>query len=470
MLCERSFENSTKKNGDDDYLLPILLSTSVIAAAVIFSFLYETTPLNSVLGLIFLPVFGFVMYLTAIIFCITWKVLDKRYYFMSKADYHSVIDLVLTFLWILSLGNSVYSIFTTIVRVQCAIEDVPARKTHIAIGAYRIIQTSFMFVQNTVLSDFSKLRLKQTKLIQCTVVITLLTNAIPWIANIANIQRITSVNSTHCYWNTHISTKIIIPLQTVMLSTEQEYCFLSAYLISSLFLSKHWRTCSFSSCDIDHKKFSIWRSMKPSRGLIISSIISFLLHLPCFVIFVMREPKPNMWTWAITITNTISLLIIFYGIYILRRITQNVRNSEVQPDYFFDNDLIYILCTAGAIVYATIGMSLRRSDRGTFDMETIKYTIYIMENYYHTIFILNMKKVREKYNNKLQFVLVFLLFSNISTWLAFQFWLYSISYSDSDEILGPLHPAIKHTLYILICIYRFQSCIYLYQFYKNDNT
>lgn len=170
------------------------------------------------------------------------------------------------------------------------------------------------------------------------------------------------------------------------------------------------------------------------------------------------------------LTNTISLLIIFYGFYILRRITQYVRNSEVQPEYFFDNDLIYILCTAGDIVYATIGMSLRRSDRGTIDVKTIKNTIYIMEFYYQTIFILNMKKVREKCNNKLQFVLVFLIFSNISTWLAFQFWLYSISYSDSDEILGPLHPAIKHTLYILICIYRFQSCIYLYQFYKNDNT
>lgn len=84
MLCERSFENSTKKNGDDDYLLPILLYTSVIAAAVIFSFLYETTPLNSVLGLIFLPVFGFVMYLTAIIFLHNLEGVGQKILFYVK--------------------------------------------------------------------------------------------------------------------------------------------------------------------------------------------------------------------------------------------------------------------------------------------------------------------------------------------------------------------------------------------------
>lgn len=268
MLCKRSFEKSAKTYDNDDYLLPKLISTSVIAAAVMFSFLYEKTPLNKVLGFILYPVLGFVIYLTSMILCIIFKVLVKRKpscYLLSKAKYHSVIDLVLTFLWILSLGTSVYCIFTTIVRVECAIADVSARKTHIAVCAYRIIQTAFMFVQNTVLSDLSKLRLKRTILIQCVIVVTLLTNAMAWIANTANIQNLTSVNPTHCYWNMQISTKIIIPLHTVILSIEQEYCFLSAYLISNLFFSKQWRTCSFFSCDIDHKNFTLCQSLKPNR-------------------------------------------------------------------------------------------------------------------------------------------------------------------------------------------------------------
>lgn len=117
MFCERSFENFIKKYGDDDYFLLIFLFISVIVVVVIFSFLYEIILLNSVFGFIFLFVFGFVMYLIVIIFCIIWKVLDKRNYLMLKVDYYFVIDLVLIFLWILSFGNLVYFIFIMIVCV-----------------------------------------------------------------------------------------------------------------------------------------------------------------------------------------------------------------------------------------------------------------------------------------------------------------------------------------------------------------
>lgn len=70
-----------------------------------------------------------------------------------------------------------------------------------------------------------------------------------------------------------------------------------------------------------------------------------------------------------------------------------------------------------------------------------------MVNYYHTIFILYMKKYIGKWKNKLQFVLfilLLLLFSNLTTWFVFQFWIYTISYSNGDEILWPLHQAPKH--------------------------
>lgn len=118
MFCERSFENLIKKNGDDDYFLLIFLFISVIVVVVIFSFLYEIILLNSVVGFIFLFVFGFVMYLIFIIFCIIWKVLDKiNCFLMLKVNYYFVVDLVLIFLWILSLGNLVYFIFIMIVCV-----------------------------------------------------------------------------------------------------------------------------------------------------------------------------------------------------------------------------------------------------------------------------------------------------------------------------------------------------------------
>lgn len=37
-----------------------------------------------------------------------------------------------------------------------------------------------------------------------------------------------------------------------------------------------------------------------------------------------------------------------------------------------------------------------------------------------------------------------LLFSNLTTWFVFQFWIYTIPYSNGDEILWPLHQAPKH--------------------------
>lgn len=76
-----------------------------------------------------------------------------------------------------------------------------------------------------------------------------------------------------------------------------------------------------------------------------------------------------------------------------------------------------------------------------------------MVNYYHTIFILYMKKYIEKCKNQLQFVLfilLLLLFSNLMTWFVFQFWKYTISYSNSDEILWPLHQAPKHNKFRML--------------------
>lgn len=89
--------------------------------------------------------------------------------------------------------------FSTILSVQCAEEDTPAKKkSNIAIGTFRIRQvlclSKYCFVW-----FFSKLYLKWTKVIQCFVIVTLITIAIAWICNIANIQNKTSVNLSYCH-------------------------------------------------------------------------------------------------------------------------------------------------------------------------------------------------------------------------------------------------------------------------------
>lgn len=74
--------------------------------------------------------------------------------------------------------------------------------------------------------------------------------------------------------------------------------------------------------------------------------------------------------------NIFLLLITFYGFHILREINQNPLNKEVLFDNFFDNDVVYILCTSGAIVYAAIGIFVTPFDSGTSDIKTINYTLF----------------------------------------------------------------------------------------------
>lgn len=96
---DTSLENPTTEY-NNDYVLSILTSAAAIAAVVVFISLYETTPLNSFIGLFLVPILGFMMYFAAVIFCIILKVLIKskpNCYILSNAEYNSVINLVLTF-------------------------------------------------------------------------------------------------------------------------------------------------------------------------------------------------------------------------------------------------------------------------------------------------------------------------------------------------------------------------------------
>lgn len=294
MLQERcpNFGNPPSRYDHDDNGLSVLVSTSVIAATVVVIFLYETTRLYDVTGYILLPVLGFMLYVTSVIFWIVLKVLVRSRpssYIRSTSKYHSVINLVLTFLWISSLSSFVFSMFSTVVHVQCAIQDLPDRLTQIADGSYRVMKATFMLIQTIVLSELSKLRLKRTKLIQGCFLFILLTNTSAWIYNVSHAEKLTSVNSTLCYWNTSLSTKFIIPLHTIMLSVEQEYNFLSVCVISSFFLSNH-RMIYLSSCDSDPRNhLTSCRLKMPSRRLVIYSVVTLLLHLPSIVILVLRK-------------------------------------------------------------------------------------------------------------------------------------------------------------------------------------
>lgn len=46
--------------------------------------------------------------------------------------------------------------------------------------------------------------------------------------------------------------------------------------------------------------------------------------------------------------------------------------KEVQSDYFFENDAVYISCASGFIMYAAIGVS-KHISRGSFDPVVMKY-------------------------------------------------------------------------------------------------
>lgn len=449
----------------------IPISTSLMAATAVVIYVYESTRLYDVIGYLLLPVFVFIMYLTSVIFWIFLRVLVKtqpRSYVKTFAKEKSVINLVLIFLWILGLGAVFYSILNTIIYVQCSFEDLPTRKTHIANSAYRAIQTVFILVQTIVLSGISKLHLRRTTLFQCFFVVILLTNTSAWIYNISIIQKPISLNSTYtslCYWNTQTATKLISPLHPVMFAIEQEYNFLSVCVILSLFFGDQWVTVGIDYTERRHRQ-----SWKPSRRFVISSFVSFLFQLPSIVIFVLKKLYNSQtlsinWEQITMFRNGTLLLIILYGFYILRRMDQCSFIKVVQSNYFFDNDAVYIICASGTIMYAAIGVA-EHNQRGSFDQKALKYTLILMETFYQTIFILYLKRFERKCSKKLYFVIIFLLFSNLITWIFFQFWIYYISYSNVNEVLGPLYPAARQTLYTFICLYRFQSFIYLYKFYR----
>lgn len=474
--CDRSMLGTCEGSTRRSHNFPsILISTSLMAATAVVIYMYETTKLYDIAGYLLLPVLVFIMYLTSVIFWISLWVLIKtlpRSYVTTFAKEKSVINLVLVFLWILSLGAIFYSILNTIVYVQCSIEDFQNRKTHIANSAYRAIQAVFIMVQTIVLSSISKLNLRRTKLIQCFFVVILLTNTSAWIYNISSIQKPISLNSTHvfkCYWNTQTATKLISPIHPLMFAIMQEYNFLSVCVILSLFFGSHWETVSMDYTERQHRS-----SWKPSGRFVTYSFVSFIFQIPSVVIFVLRKSYNNQtlsyaWEQTTMFRNSTLLLIILYGFYILRRMDRSSFRKYVEFDSFLDNDAVYIICASGTIMYAVIGVA-EHNHRGSLDGKAMKYTLFMIETFYQTIFLLYLKRFERKCYTKLYFVIIFLLFSNMITWIFFQFWIYSISYSNINEVLGPLYPAARQTLYTLICFYRFQSFIYLFKFYKQEKN
>lgn len=410
----------------------ILISTSIMVATAVVIYVYESTRLYDVIGYLLLPVFMFIMYLTSVIFWISLKVLVKtrrNSYVTTCAKEKYVINLVLIFLWILGVGAIFYSILNTIVYVQYPFEDVSTRKTHIANSAYRAIQVVFIMVQTIVLSDIYKLHLRRTKLIQCFFVVILLTNTNAWIYNISIIQKPISLNSsytTSCYWNTQTETKLLGLLHPVMFDIEQEYNFLSVCVILSLFFGNPWKTVGIDYTERRHRQ-----SWKPSRRFVISSFVSFLVQLPSIIIFLLSElysiqTLSNALDLAVMLNSGTLLLIFLYGFHTLRQMNPDPYKKEVQSDCFFDNDAVYICCASAFIMYAAIGVS-KHIYRGSFDPVVMKYTLILIETFYQTIFTLYLKLFKGKCYKKLYFVLIFLLSSNMITWIYDQFWMYYIS-------------------------------------------
>lgn len=474
--CDTSILGSCEVSTRRSHNFPsILISTSLMAATAVVIYMYETTKLYDIAGYILLPVLVLMMYLASVIFWISLCVLVKtqpRSYRTTSPKEKSVINLVLIFLWILGLGAIFYSILNTIVYVQCSFEDLSTRKTHITNSAYRAIQAVFTIVQTIVLSSISKLNLRRTKLIQCFFVVILLTNTSAWIYNISIIQKPISLNSTHvfrCYWNTQTATKLISPIHPIMFAIEQEYNFLSVCVIVSLFFGKNWDTVNFNFTERQHRP-----SWKPSGRFVTYSIVSFIFQIPSVVIFVLRktynnQTLSNAWEQTTMFRNSTLLLIIWYGFHILRRMDRGSYRKNVEFDSFLDNDVVYIICASGTIMYAALGVA-EHNHRGSFDEKAMKYSLFMIETFYQTIFLLYLKRFERKCYTKLYFVIIFLLFSNMITWIFFQFWIYDISYSNTNEVLGPLYPAARQTLYIFICFYRFQSFIYLFKFYKQEEN
>lgn len=447
---------------DGDSVSSIVVSTSVMAAVCVLLNSYENTWLYDVIDHSLLPVLRSAMGVFSIVFWIILWVLVKvkpGSYVTSHSRDHAAINFVLTLLWILSLGASVYFILSTIIDVQCAIEDLPSRKFYIASSVYRIIQPIFMLIQTIVMTEISKLGLRQSRLIRGFFLVILLTNLSSWLYNISSLQ---NKMSSKCFWSEEIATLVIDIMNPITLPMEQVYNFLSVCVTLSFFLSGHWAIPSAG-----HQTNSAQGPNWTSRNLVIYFALSILLSMPSFVIFVLRKTfnqytYSNVWQLTTMFSNSVLILAMFYGFHCMRKMERKSFNPE-NPYNFFINDSIFIVCACGNFTFSALGICFE-CYRGASLISAVKYDLFMTETYYQTIFILCLKDIKGECYEMLQFVVIFLLFSNLMNWLFFQFWIFSISHSNTNEVLGSLYPVAKHLLYTVICFYRLQSFIYLYMF------
>lgn len=100
-----------------------------------------------------------------------------------------------------------------------------------------------------------------------------------------------------------------------------------------------------------------------------------------FRYFCIKESVPNTSDRATMITNTISL------IYIIRWILSTASDGSIfSPIWLlFHNDVLYILYASCATGWATIEKYLGHSDKEIFDINTMKYTKFIIILWWTTI-------------------------------------------------------------------------------------
>ncbi|XP_062580666.1 uncharacterized protein LOC134242583 [Saccostrea cucullata] len=473
-------------------MLSVIATTSFIAAVVVFVDLYENTWLYESVGHILIPVFRSATKLIASIFWIISWILVRTHLrsnisIASTSSSRFVISLVLVLLWIFGLGATFSSILSAIANIQCALQNsgTSVRQTYIVNGVCRIGQPLFVLIQTIVLSRISRFHLTFNRTVHWFLIFILLTNTGAWVYNISLLNRKISFSQnsstfTFCYWKTDIATKAIIPLHPILVPLEQEYNFLSICVILTITLHSHWtyklrstkniHAILVSSSSIVHEGRKQYKGI--TKREILYMIVSIFCFLPAIVVTILRrisnsEMLTNDWQLTVIFPNVIIIACIFRGFHIVQRLKKTLLSCDILLDNFLDNDAIYIVCASGNFIYYALAVAFAYYGIEIWTV-VLKYVLGLVEVYYQTIFILYLKRFKSQCYLRLPFVIIMLLISNMVMWVYFQFWIFYVSYSNTDEVWGTLHPAARQVLYTFICFYRFQSFISLYRIYKSD--
>ena len=501
---------NTEKEMDqkDGYISSMLIVTSF--TGILFEFfreyIYPTSWYSHkqyASALLLLFVLLLVSLVLWVVLCALAKYQTSRCLSTPRND--PVSTVVQIFYGVFGVGTMIVHLLNFIIDVRCYRENqltLPEFKLqknyfYMISSVGRALQILFICVQFISIRSLSKFQLKRGLLVNYFLSVILLTNVGVYLFNafrlvygiilhehtFGNFTTHSNKTSRSCYRLSPITSELLLPWKGILFPLQQEYHLLSICLIVSM-LPKlgnfHLQKKNHVGTAADNEFYQTARDDKERPKslirirykIILISILSTAMFIPGLIILLLRLTTYYdgslfiVYQWCKALPTILVVVVILKGFHIIRKQETSVSVAENYEGYLMDNDTIYILTSAGAMIYNGIGLMFSITV-SHFKVNSLRFTLNMVEIYYQTILIISLKKYGAKrVIMRLQYLLLFLLFPNGLFWMSDVFSLLPNFDDAYKTMIGPTWPSVKQTIVTLSGFYRFQSFIFLYRFWK----